>query len=83
MDYLAITGLDERVGNLTFVINDKSKAAAIRSQMSLVIRANWSNPPAYGARIVHLVLTTPDLRKQWFDAIKVRRHKGRINFMLF
>ncbi|KAH7728942.1 glutamine-oxaloacetic transaminase [Aphelenchoides avenae] len=61
---------NERVGNLTFVINDKSKAAAIRSQMSLVIRANWSNPPAYGARIVHLVLTTPDLRKQWFDAIK-------------
>ena len=35
-----------------------------------MIRANWSNPPAHGARIVSLVLNTPEYRQQWFDAIK-------------
>ncbi|KAI1704385.1 aminotransferase class I and II domain-containing protein [Ditylenchus destructor] len=60
---------NERVGNLTFVVNEPKLYPAIRSQISLVIRANWSNPPAYGAKIVHMVLTTPDLRQQWFEAI--------------
>jgi len=66
--------LDERVGNLTIVVSDKSVLLALRSQLSLIIRANWSNPPAFGARIVHLVLTTPELRKQWLEAIKVNIH---------
>uniref|UniRef100_A0AC34QPR5 Aspartate aminotransferase n=1 Tax=Panagrolaimus sp. JU765 TaxID=591449 RepID=A0AC34QPR5_9BILA len=61
---------NERVGNLTMVVNDTSKVAAIKSQMSLIIRANWSNPPAHGSRIVHMVLTTPEFRQQWSDAIK-------------
>jgi aspartate aminotransferase len=61
---------NERVGNLTIVVNDPKVIPAIKSQMSLVIRANWSNPPAHGAKIVHMVLTTPELRKQWFEAIQ-------------
>jgi len=61
---------NERVGNLTVVVSDPSVLPAFKSQMSLVIRANWSNPPAHGAKVVHMVLTTPDLRQQWFDAIK-------------
>lgn len=52
------------------VVNNVSKLAAIKSQMSLIIRANWSNPPAHGARIVHMVLTTPEFRQQWSDAIQ-------------
>lgn len=68
---LHIQFLDERVGNLTFVVNESKLHPAIRSQISLVIRATWSNPPAYGARIVQMILTNPDLRQQWFDAIKV------------
>ncbi|GMT05139.1 hypothetical protein PENTCL1PPCAC_27313, partial [Pristionchus entomophagus] len=62
---------NERVGNLTIVVNDKSTIAGIKSQASLCVRANWSNPPAHGARIVHKVLTTPALRQEWFDSIKV------------
>uniref|UniRef100_A0AC34G2S8 Aspartate aminotransferase n=1 Tax=Panagrolaimus sp. ES5 TaxID=591445 RepID=A0AC34G2S8_9BILA len=38
---------NERVGNLTVVVNDPKVIPAIKSQMSLVIRANWSNPPAH------------------------------------
>lgn len=63
---------DERIGNLTIVVNDPKKIPAIKSQMSLIIRANWSNPPAFGARIVHRILTQPNLRQQWLNAIQVR-----------
>uniref|UniRef100_A0AC34FER3 Aspartate aminotransferase n=1 Tax=Panagrolaimus sp. ES5 TaxID=591445 RepID=A0AC34FER3_9BILA len=68
---------NERVGNLTVVVNDPKVIPAIKSQMSLVIRANWSNPPAHGAKIVHMVLTTPDFRKQWFDAIQTMSSRIR------
>ncbi|CAI5454502.1 unnamed protein product [Caenorhabditis angaria] len=61
---------NERVGNLTVVVNNKNVSAGFQSQMSLVIRANWSNPPAHGARIVHKVLTTPALHQQWNESIQ-------------
>lgn len=63
--------LDERVGNLTFVVSDPKTVVPVKSQISLIIRANWSNPPAHGARVVAMVLTNPQYRKQWFDAIQV------------
>ncbi|WKY08877.1 hypothetical protein Q1695_001786 [Nippostrongylus brasiliensis] len=62
---------NERIGNLCVVVKDPATLPGFKSQMSLVIRANWSNPPAHGARIVHKVLTTPALRKQWDEAIKI------------
>ncbi|EPB73835.1 putative aminotransferase [Ancylostoma ceylanicum] len=61
---------NERVGNLCLVVKDPSVLPGYKSQMSLIIRANWSNPPAHGARVVHKVLTTPEMRKQWDGAIQ-------------
>nr|AAL06335.1 aspartate aminotransferase [Brugia malayi] len=61
---------NERVGNLTVVASDPLVLASIKSQMSLVIRSNWSNPPSHGARIVHMILTSPSMCAQWHDAIK-------------
>ncbi|VDN82454.1 unnamed protein product [Brugia pahangi] len=61
---------NERVGNLTVVASDPLALASIKSQMSLVIRSNWSNPPSHGARIVHMILTSPSMCAQWHDAIK-------------
>lgn len=62
---------NERAGNLTFVVSDKSTIESIKSQVQLIIRANWSNPPAHGARVVSLVLNDPERKKQWFEAIKI------------
>lgn len=62
---------DERVGNLTVVVSDPLALTSFKSQMSLVIRSNWSNPPNHGARIVHMILTSPSMCVQWHDAIKV------------
>lgn len=68
---------DERVGNLAIVVSDPKTLPSIRSQMSLVIRGNWSNPPAHGCRIVHLVLTDPELRKRWFESIQTMSSRIR------
>ena len=60
----------ERVGNLTVVQKDASKSAAIVSQMSLLIRGMFSNPPAYGSQIVSRILNTPALKAEWMECIK-------------
>ncbi|XP_034254523.1 aspartate aminotransferase, cytoplasmic [Thrips palmi] len=61
---------NERVGNLTVVMKDKKCMAEVKSQITLIIRGNYSNPPNHGARIVSTVLNDPQLFKEWEDCIK-------------
>lgn len=42
----------------------------VRSQITLIVRANYSNPPNHGARIVGTVLNDPVLTEQWKSHIK-------------
>ncbi|XP_055687501.1 aspartate aminotransferase, cytoplasmic [Lutzomyia longipalpis] len=60
----------ERVGNLTFVLNSTAKMPPVMSQVSLLIRGMYSNPPAYGSRVVGTILTDPNLRAEWMSCIK-------------
>lgn len=62
---------NERVGNLTVVVKDAAVLPAIKSQITLLIRANYSNPPNHGARVVGTVLNDPQLFQQWKGHIKV------------
>ncbi len=55
----------ERVGALSVVCTSKEEAARVLSQLKIVIRTNYSNPPTHGAQVVATVLTTPALRTQW------------------
>lgn len=55
----------ERVGALSVVCDSKEEAARVLSQLKIVIRTNYSNPPTHGATIVATVLSTPELRAQW------------------
>ena len=64
---------------MVIVINDTSTIPGIMSQMALVARSAWSNPPNHGARIVHLVLTDPELRKQWLECMQVRFRSANHN----
>ncbi|XP_046452184.1 aspartate aminotransferase, cytoplasmic-like isoform X2 [Daphnia pulex] len=61
---------NERVGNLTFVAKDRAVIEPVRSQITLLVRANYSNPPNHGARIVGTVLNNPALTEQWKGHIK-------------
>ncbi|XP_055309673.1 aspartate aminotransferase, cytoplasmic [Sitodiplosis mosellana] len=65
----------ERVGNLTVVQKDAATTAAVLSQLTLIVRAMYSNPPAFGARIVDAVLNDPILRKEWYECIKIMSNR--------
>ncbi|XP_056638041.1 aspartate aminotransferase, cytoplasmic [Diorhabda sublineata] len=60
---------NERVGNLTVVVNNADLVPAVKSQLTLVVRGMYSNPPSHGAKIVAYVLNNPDLYNQWQDHI--------------
>ncbi len=55
----------ERVGALSVVCKDKEEMARVLSQLKIVIRTNYSNPPTHGGAIVTAVLSTPALRAMW------------------
>ncbi len=55
----------ERVGALSVLCQSKDEADRVLSQLKIVIRTNYSNPPTHGGALVATVLGTPELRKQW------------------
>ncbi|WOB10398.1 amino acid aminotransferase [Piscinibacter gummiphilus] len=59
----------ERVGALSVVCESKDEAARVLSQLKIVIRTNYSNPPTHGAQVVATVLNTPALRTLWEEEL--------------
>ncbi len=55
----------ERVGALSVVATDKEEASRVLSQLKVVIRTNYSNPPTHGGAVVAAVLNNPELRALW------------------
>jgi len=55
----------ERVGALSVLCQDKAEADRVLSQLKIMIRTNYSNPPTHGAAVVATVLNTPALRALW------------------
>ncbi|WP_323030955.1 amino acid aminotransferase [Brachymonas denitrificans] len=55
----------ERVGALSVVCESKEEAARVLSQLKIVVRTNYSNPPTHGGTVVATVLNNPELRAQW------------------
>jgi aspartate aminotransferase len=67
---------NERAGNLTVVVKNPSVVANTKSQLTLVVRGMYSNPPAHGARVVEKVLNSDSLFAEWKNNIKTMA--GRI-----
>ena len=55
----------ERVGGLSVVCASQEEAGRVLSQLKIVIRTNYSNPPIHGGTVVAMVLNTPELRALW------------------
>jgi len=55
----------ERCGGLHVVCEDADAADRVLGQLTAAVRANYSNPPTHGAKIVARVLTTPELKQSW------------------
>jgi aspartate/tyrosine/aromatic aminotransferase len=69
----------ERTGALTMIGADADQISRVLSQLKLVIRTNYSNPPAHGAVIVVNVLQDAALKAAWEKEVAVMR--DRINGM--
>ncbi len=65
----------ERVGSLSVVCTDPAEAGRVLSQVKIVIRTNYSNPPTHGALLVETVLADPELRQQWEDELGSMRDR--------
>lgn len=65
----------ERVGGLSIVCRDSEEASRVLSQMKIVIRTNFSNPPTTGALLVSTVLDDPQLTQMWIDELTQMRER--------
>ncbi|GHG00052.1 amino acid aminotransferase [Thalassotalea marina] len=67
----------ERIGATTLVGKSSDAVDIAYSVLLYVVRVIYSMPPAHGAAIVETILTSDELRNQWFAELKEMR--DRIN----
>jgi len=60
----------QRVGALSFLTDTTAEAEAIESQLKILIRPLYSNPPLHGARIVSTILNDATLTALWRKEVK-------------
>jgi aspartate aminotransferase, mitochondrial len=58
------------------VCNSKQEAERVESQLKILIRPMYSNPPIYGAKVVSTILSDAELKSQWLAEVKLM--SGRI-----
>ena len=63
----------ERVGALSVVCADKEECGRVLSQLKIVIRTNYSNPPIHGGAVVAAVLANPEWRATWEQELSEMR----------
>jgi aromatic-amino-acid transaminase len=67
----------DRVGALHVVAKNHEEAGRILSQLKILVRTNYSNPPAHGSHIVTTILDDIELRLQWDEELKGMRERLR------
>ncbi|PRW56337.1 aspartate mitochondrial [Chlorella sorokiniana] len=60
----------QRVGCWSIVCEDEKEAKAVESQMKALARPMYSNPPLFGALLVHNILADKALKQQWLGEVK-------------
>lgn len=60
----------ERCGSYTVVGSSPEEAAKLTSQIKILIRPMYSNPPVHGARIAAEILNNEDLKCEWLEDVK-------------
>lgn len=60
----------ERVGAFSIVTSSPEEKAKVDSQVKILVRPLYSNPPVHGARIASTILNDPALNKQWLGEVK-------------
>ena len=65
----------ERVGTLSFLINDESIRGVLASQASSLARTLYSMPPDHGAAVVSEILHDDELRAAWHVELDEMRNR--------
>ncbi|PHH79193.1 hypothetical protein CDD82_2537 [Ophiocordyceps australis] len=60
----------ERVGAFSLVCADAAEKKRVESQLKILIRPLYSNPPIHGARIATEILSNDKLYQQWLAEVK-------------
>ncbi|KAI1770563.1 aspartate aminotransferase [Hypoxylon cercidicola] len=60
----------ERVGAFSILAESAEEKKRLDSQVKILIRPLYSNPPLHGARIAAEILNTPALNQQWLGEVK-------------
>lgn len=60
----------ERVGAFSVVCQTAEEKKRVDSQIKILVRPLYSNPPIHGARIASEILNSPELYSQWLAEVK-------------
>ena len=60
----------ERVGAFSIVTSSPEVKARVDSQVKILVRPMYSNPPVHGARIASTILNDDQLNQQWLGEVK-------------
>lgn len=60
----------ERVGAFSLVCESAEEKKRVDSQIKILIRPFYSNPPVHGARIASTIMNDPELNQQWLGEVK-------------
>lgn len=60
----------ERVGAFSIVCDSADEKKRVDSQLKILVRPLYSNPPIHGARIAAEILTDASLNEQWLAEVK-------------
>lgn len=60
----------ERVGAFSIVCADPDERARVESQIKIIVRPLYSNPPMHGAKIAGTILADQQLYQQWLGEVK-------------
>eukprot|EP00301_Raphidiophrys_heterophryoidea_P018970 c3960_g1_i1.p1 GENE.c3960_g1_i1~~c3960_g1_i1.p1 ORF type:complete len:434 (+),score=116.29 c3960_g1_i1:89-1303(+) len=66
----------ERAGTLSIVCDSPQSTKNVASQVSKIVRQQYSNPPRHGAEIVGTALASPEHFESWVQSLKIM--SGRI-----
>jgi aspartate aminotransferase len=61
----------QRVGCFSVTCDSKSEKEIVEGHVKFIARAQYSNPPKYGAHLVETVLSNPELNAEWHRELKV------------
>ena len=65
----------ERVGAFSLVTANPEEKARVESQLKILVRPMYSNPPLHGARIANTILANKDLYKEWESEVELMANR--------